>query len=173
MRITKNFFFLFGVFMWFLVLDLFHVSHVIELTLALGNLLGTFAMRVWFILGIASLNLIHRQASLMLWVNMWGRCSLFLHWCLVSQDKDSVSLSMGSTYIWCWRSFCHDGYFICCSCRGLCSLLNFTKLILSILHHHHCGRYYYDLWILFLLHSHSICSSSSFFILHVFALKLH
>lgn len=32
--------------MSFLVLDLFHVSHVIELTLALGNLLGTFAMRV-------------------------------------------------------------------------------------------------------------------------------
>lgn len=37
----------------------------------------------------------------------------------IVQDKNPISLSMGSSYIWCWWSFCYDGCYICCSSRGL------------------------------------------------------
>jgi len=35
------------------------------------------------------------------------------------QDKCPLSLSVGCSNIWCWRSFCNDDDFIHCSCRGL------------------------------------------------------
>lgn len=46
--------------------------------------------------------------------------SLFISEVLVSclQDKGPISISMGSSNIWCWRSFCYDGCFFCCSCWG-------------------------------------------------------
>ena len=31
---------------------------------------------------------------------------------------------MGCTHIWCWRSFCNDGCFICCTRRGFFPLFS-------------------------------------------------
>lgn len=40
---------------------------------------------------------------------------------LVLQDKTSLSVSMGGTFIWCWWSLCNDDGIICCFSRGLFS----------------------------------------------------
>jgi len=37
----------------------------------------------------------------------------------ILQDKSPISLSMGSSDIWCWWNFCYDGCFISCSSRGI------------------------------------------------------
>lgn len=51
--------------------------------------------------------------------------SLFMSEVLVRclQDKGPISISMGSSNIWCWRSFCYDGCFFCCSGWGLTATL--------------------------------------------------
>ena len=48
----------------------------------------------------------------------WFLCLIVVKHCFV-QDKNSISFSMGSSHIWCRRSFCYDDCLICCSCRGL------------------------------------------------------
>lgn len=73
-----------------------------------------------------------------------------LIWNLGLQDKSSISLSMGNSFIWCWWSLCHDDGFFCCSCRGLLSFFIFFVLecfkLHTKMHYHHCHCYWHNLF---------------------------